>query len=189
MSTRLMTIQGEWDPSTGQFPSPSRRGAAWRSSGSGVIDGVSISPGDLVLALIDRASTSSAADWQVNAAVAGGPGGETDTISTVTTTDGTATTIATRATAANTLYIVRSYVMGRRTNGAGFVAMRLETVFSTDAANTVSRLSELVTMLHTSEASYSATWSSGNAQMILTVTGAAAHAINWKAATREILVS
>jgi hypothetical protein len=58
-------LEGGWDASTGSFPSasPTKKGDYWFVTVAGTVGGVNFAVGDVIIAKIDNASTSSAADW------------------------------------------------------------------------------------------------------------------------------
>lgn len=59
-------IQGGWDASGGSFPGAGdlSKGDAWRATAAGTVDDVVFRAGDLIVALVDDASTSTyAANW------------------------------------------------------------------------------------------------------------------------------
>lgn len=59
-------LEGAWDASTGTFPAATggtKKGDYWYVSVAGTVDGESFNIGDMIIAKVDNASTSSKADW------------------------------------------------------------------------------------------------------------------------------
>lgn len=65
----LGNLEGGWDASTGSFPTGStpvagtKKGDYWYVTVAGTVGGAAFNVGDVIIAKIDSASTSSAADW------------------------------------------------------------------------------------------------------------------------------
>jgi hypothetical protein len=65
----LGNLEGAWDPSTGTFPvgtapvAGTKKGDYWYVTTAGTAGGVSFNIGDVIIAKINAASTTSAADW------------------------------------------------------------------------------------------------------------------------------
>lgn len=65
----LGNLEGGWDASSGSFPTGTtpvvgtKKGDYWYVTTAGTLDGATFNIGDVIIAKIDAASTSSAADW------------------------------------------------------------------------------------------------------------------------------
>ena len=62
----LGNLEGAWDASTGSFPvgaGGTKKGDYWYVSVAGTVDSESFNIGDMIIAKVDNASTSSKADW------------------------------------------------------------------------------------------------------------------------------
>jgi hypothetical protein len=57
-----VVLKGDWDASTGSFPSDANTGFSYIVNTAGTVDGVDFSVNDRVIALVDNASTSTYAD-------------------------------------------------------------------------------------------------------------------------------
>jgi len=57
-----LLFKGEWDPSTGSFPSGADLGFYYKVSGAGTVDGVDFAVGDTIFSVTDSASTTTYAD-------------------------------------------------------------------------------------------------------------------------------
>jgi hypothetical protein len=179
----LGNLEGGWDASAGTFPvgsspvSGTKKGDYWYVTTAGTVGGVAFNVGDLIVAKIDSASTTSAADWiqlEVNRDQA------TETVlGLVEIATQAETNAGTNDTAAITPLKLAGRTATETRSGIAEIATQVETDAGTDDTTIVTPL-KLKTLLDNRTGGYAA--NVGNAAA---TSFALTHSLN----TRDVIVS
>lgn len=113
------------------------------------------------------------------------PSAQLRSVATVATTDATPTTAATLALSDDTAYLLTVEIVGRRTDAAGRCCYVRRALVYREAAGAATIQGMIDTpFTRESTAGYGATLTASGNNILVQVTGAAAHAINWQVTYR-----